>query len=100
MSAKNELLERCVAQLAKIGKVADETKLERIIDAFGPSAYNEDAQLIAFSDEQEVARFMNSNVNAKFGVMVDDGAVEYLKSQFAGINQRLRVVAYYLLMNK
>jgi mevalonate kinase len=101
MSAKIELIEACKTQLEKIGvSSVNEESLENIIEAFGPSAYNEDAQLIAFSDEEEVERFMNSNVNEKLGLTVDTKAVEYLKESFSGINQRLRVVAYYLLLNR
>lgn len=100
MSAKMELLEKCKEQLMNFGESANEALLENIIEAFGPSAFNEDAQLIAFSDEEEVERFKNSNVNGKLGVMVDDEAVDFLKSKMGPVNHKLRIVAYYLLMTR
>jgi hypothetical protein len=96
-----ELIQSCTEQLNKIGVSNVNTDLlENIIGAFGPSAFNEDAQLVAFSDEEEVERFLKSNVNAKLGLSIDMSDVAWLKEQFSGVNQRLRVVAYYLLKTR
>jgi hypothetical protein len=101
MSAKADLIDACKKQLMAIGESkVNETMLDEIITSFGPSAFKPDAQLVAFSDEEEVERLMNSAVNAKMGVKIDKPAVEWLKEKFAGQNRRMRVNVYYLLKNK
>jgi hypothetical protein len=101
MSAKSDLIETCAKQLTAIGvDKVNESLLDEIITSFGPSAFKPDAQLVAFSDETEVERLMNSKANEKQGVVIDKDAVEFLKEKFTGQNRRLRVNVYYLLRTR
>jgi hypothetical protein len=101
MSAKQDLIDACVKQLNAIGvSSVNDSVLEEIIKGFGPSAFNKDAQLVALSDDEEVERLKKSISNAKFGVVIDDAAIAYIKEKMTGQNRRYRVVVYYLLKTK
>lgn len=52
----------------KAGITADAELLKAVTKAMGPSIYNADAEIVASSDKEEVARYKASFINKKLGI--------------------------------
>ncbi|MDF7821371.1 DUF2853 family protein [Runella sp. MFBS21] len=103
MSAFTEVIEKSIEQLSNVGIGADEALLTAVAKGLGPSIYNQDSSLVASSDPEELARVKNNFLIGKLGLEDGpdlDAAIAETVATLKGINRKLRVVFYYLLVKK
>jgi hypothetical protein len=103
MSAFSEVIEKSIEQLSGIGVGADETLLTAVAKGLGPSIYNQDSSLVAASDPEELERVRTNFLIGKLGLSDGpelDAAIAETMAAMKGINRKLRVVVYYLLVKK
>jgi hypothetical protein len=103
MSAFAEVIEKSIEQLSGIGVGADEALLTAVAKGLGPSIYNLDSSLVAASDPEELARVKANFLMGKLGLEDGpelDAAIAETMASMKGINRKLRVVVYYLLVKK
>ncbi len=103
MSAFAEVIEKSLEQLSSIGVSADEALLTAVAKGLGPSIYNQDSSLVAASDQEELDRVKNNFLIGKLGLSDGpelDAAIGETVAALKGINRKLRVVFYYLLVKK
>jgi len=105
MSSKEEMIEKYVEQLEKLGESVNGELLDWVVDRVGPANYRADAQLFACSDEEERARGFKGFVGDELeesdkeaGMEAIAGVCEQLKD--GGIKRKYRAVVYYLLAKK
>lgn len=103
MSAFNEVIEKSIEQLSGVGIAADESLLTAVAKGLGPSIYNQDSSLVAASDPEELDRVKTNFLIGKLGLADGpelDAAIAETVATLKGINRKLRVVFYYLLVKK
>jgi hypothetical protein len=103
MSAFSEVIEKSIEQLSGIGVGADEALLTAVAKGLGPSIYNQDSSLVASSDPEELERVRTNFLIGKLGLSDGpelDAAIAETVASLKGINRKLRVVFYYLLVKK
>ncbi len=103
MSAFAEVIEKSIEQLSSVGVGVDEALLTAVAKGLGPSIYNQDSSLVASSDPEELARVKNNFLIGKLGLEDGpdlDAAIAETVATLKGINRKLRVVFYYLLVKK
>ncbi|MFN3380443.1 DUF2853 family protein [Runella zeae] len=103
MSAFAEVIEKSIEQLSSVGVGVDEALLTAVAKGLGPSIYNQDSSLVASSDPEELARVKNNFLIGKLGLEDGpdlDAAIAETVVTLKGINRKLRVVFYYLLVKK
>jgi Protein of unknown function (DUF2853) len=103
MSAFTEVIEKSMEQLSGIGVSADEVLLTAVAKGLGPSIYNQDSSLVAASDQEELDRVKTNFLMGKLGLSDGpelDAAIAETMASMKGINRKLRVVVYYLLVKK
>lgn len=103
MSAFNEVIEKSIEQLSGVGIAADESLLTAVAKGLGPSIYNQDSSLVAASDPEELDRVKTNFLIGKLGLTDGpelDAAIAETVATLKGINRKLRVVFYYLLVKK
>jgi hypothetical protein len=103
MSAFDEVIEKSIEQLSGVGIAADESLLTAVAKGLGPSIYNQDSSLVAASDPEELERVKTNFLIGKLGLADGpelDAAIAETVATLKGINRKLRVVFYYLLVKK
>ena len=103
MATKEEKLVDYKAQLDSLGVSVDEALLEKITDGLGPANYNDDASLVATSDEEELKRVYTNFVADELAVSDEEkgmAAIAEVAEQMSGENRKHRAVFYYLLEKK
>ena len=103
MSAFDEVIEKSIEQLSGVGIAADESLLKAVAKGLGPSIYNQDSSLVAASDPEELERVKTNFLIGKLGLADGpelDAAIAETVATLKGINRKLRVVVYYLLVKK
>ena len=103
MSAFAEVIEKSLEQLSGIGVSADEALLTAVAKGLGPSIYNQDSSLVSATDPEELNRVKNNFLIGKLGLSDGpelDAAIGETVAALKGINRKLRVVFYYLLVKK
>lgn len=103
MSAFDEVIEKSIEQLSGVGIAADESLLTAVAKGLGPSIYNQDSSLVAASDPEELERVKTNFLIGKLGLTDGpelDAAIAETVATLKGINRKLRVVFYYLLVKK
>lgn len=103
MSAFNEVIEKSIEQLSGVGIAADESLLTAVAKGLGPSIYNQDSSLVAASDPEELDRVKTNFLIGKLGLTDGpelDAAIAETVATLKGVNRKLRVVFYYLLVKK
>jgi hypothetical protein len=77
--------------------------LTAVAKGLGPSIYNQDSSLVASSDPEELERVRTNFLIGKLGLPDGpelDAAIAETVASLKGINRKLRVVFYYLLVKK
>ncbi len=99
MSKLDVLLEKYTDDLESIGEKVDQKFLRAAAMACGPAVYRKDASLVAFSDEEEIARIRKNFLVGKLGLKDSEKLDAGLDAVKAKYNKRskYRVVVYYLL---
>ncbi len=98
MATKQEKLEKYLEQLNSIVDNANEEKLAEIVDLLGPSIYNDDAETVACSDQEELQRVVESSVLEKLGVSATlEDAKAVCEKMGSSNRNKYRAVFYYLL---
>lgn len=103
MSAFAEVIEKSLEQLSSVGIGADEALLTAVAKGLGPSIYNADSSLVAASDSEELDRVKTNFLIGKLGLSDGpelDAAIAETVATLKGVNRKLRVVFYYLLVKK
>lgn len=103
MSAFDEVIEKSIEQLSGVGIAADESLLTAVAKGLGPSIYNQDSSLVAASDPEELERVKTNFLIGKLGLTDSpelEAAIAETVATLKGINRKLRVVFYYLLVKK
>ncbi len=101
MSKFDEAMTDCRNQMAEAGIACDAKLLSSIAKGLGPSLYNRNANLVAASDDTEVANVKARFVSRKLGVEGPeaDAAIAHAIEQIGPSNrQKLRPVFYYLIV--
>jgi hypothetical protein len=89
--------------LSGVGIAADESLLTAVAKGLGPSIYNQDSSLVAASDPEELDRVKTNFLIGKLGLADGpelDAAIAETVATLKGVNRKLRVVFYYLLVKK
>ncbi|MDO5657323.1 MAG: DUF2853 family protein [Paracoccus sp. (in: a-proteobacteria)] len=102
MSKRDELIEKYAKDIKdKIGETPDMDLLRKVTIGCGPSIYNADAETVATSDPEEVARVRNNFLIKKLGLADNDKLDEAMDKVVAAYGQsnprKYRAVVYYLL---
>lgn len=100
MSKFDLALEKATKQLQDCGVNADAEFLTKVAKGLGPALYNRDASLVAFSSTKELETVKNNFLIKKLGLTNEDQcaqALEAVKEKLSSINQKQRLVVYYLL---
>lgn len=103
MSAFAEVVEKSIEQLTGVGVAADEALVSAVAKGLGPSIYNLDSSLVAASDPEELERVKTNFLIGKLGLTDGpelDAAIAETMATLKGVNRKLRVVVYYLLVKK
>lgn len=103
MSAFADVIEKSLEQLSSVGLAADEALLTAVAKGLGPSIYNTDSSLVAASDSEELDRVKTNFLMGKLGLSDGpelDAAIAETVATLKGVNRKLRVVFYYLLVIK
>lgn len=103
MSAFADVIEKSLEQLSSVGVAADEALLTAVAKGLGPSIYNADSSLVASSDSEELERVKTNFLIGKLGLSDGpelDAAIAETVATLKGVNRKLRVVFYYLLVKK
>lgn len=103
MSAFAEVVEKSLEQLSSVGVSADEALVTAVAKGLGPSIYNADSSLVASSDSDELDRVKTNFLIGKLGLSDGpelDAAIAETVATLKGVNRKLRVVFYYLLVKK
>lgn len=103
MSAFTEVVEKAIEQLSGIGVGADEALVTAVAKGLGPSIYNADSSLVAATDPEELARVKTNFLMGKLSLPDGpelDAAIAETMAALKGINRKMRVVVYYLLVKK
>ncbi|WP_428667746.1 DUF2853 family protein [Runella sp.] len=103
MSAFTEVVEKSLEQLSGVGVSADEALVTAVAKGLGPSIYNADSSLVAASDSEELDRVKTNFLIGKLGLTDGpelDAAIAETVATLKGVNRKLRVVFYYLLVKK
>ncbi len=103
MATKEEMIEKYTAQLQEVGVTAEAELLDWVVDRVGPANYNVDGQLVAASDEDELARVYTGFVGDELEETDKEKGMSVIKevcSELDGINRKYRAVVYYLLAKK
>ncbi len=103
MSAFSDVVEKSLEQLSSVGVAADEALVTAVAKGLGPSIYNQDSSLVASSDQEELDRVKTNFLIGKLGLADGpelDAAIAETVATLKGVNRKLRVVFYYLLVKK
>lgn len=102
MSKRDELIEKYAKDIKdKIGETPDMDLLRKVTIGCGPSIYNADAETVAASDPEELARVRDNFLVKKLGLTQSaelDSAIDKVIEAYGCSNrQKFRAVIYYLL---
>ena len=102
MSKRDELIEKYAKDIKdKIGETPDMDLLRKVVIGCGPSIYNADAETVAASDPEELARVRDNFLVKKLGLTQSaelDSAIDKVIEAYGRSNrQKFRAVIYYLL---
>ncbi len=98
MATKQQKMEIYLEELKKLVKEPDEQLLEKIVDALGPSIFNEDSETVACSDEAELERILSSSVIQNLGINPSLEDLHKVCEQMGSSNRnKYRAIFYYLL---
>jgi len=103
MSAFTDVVEKAIEQLSGVGVGVDEALVTAVAKGLGPSIYNQDSSLVAATDPEELARVKTNFLMGKLGLSDGpelDAAIAETMVTLKGINRKIRVVVYYLLVKK
>ncbi|MEL7219808.1 MAG: DUF2853 family protein [Bacteroidota bacterium] len=101
MSKFDDVIAKCGTHLDDMGGY-DANLLKKVAKGLGPSIYNKDAQLVAFSDKAELERLKQNFLIKKLGLADSpklDEAIAKVKDKYAK-KMKNRVVVYYLLVKE
>lgn len=101
MNKREERVAKYAADLEKLGVTVDAGLLDRCVAACGPSIYRDDAETVAASDPEELARVRRNFVEKHLGVTDQakaDAGIDAVIEQYGRSNRsKYRAVVYYLL---
>lgn len=102
MSKRDDLIAKYAADLKdKVGVTPDMDLLTKVVIGCGPSIYNADAETVAASDPEEVARVRQNYLVKKLGLTDGpelDAGIKAVVEQYGSANRnKYRAVMYYLL---
>lgn len=102
MSKRDDLIAKYAADLKdKVGVAPDMDLLTKVVIGCGPSIYNADAETVAASDPEELARVRQNYLVKKLGLADGpelDSAIAAVIDQYGSANRnKYRAVFYYLL---
>ena len=103
MATKQEKLELYKETLKERGYDVDEDLLEKIVDLLGPSIFQDDAELVACSDEAELERVVENFLIEKLH-LEDEPAGELLAAvkdvcdELSEHRRKYRALFYYILV--
>ncbi len=103
MATKQEKLELYKETLRERGYDVDEDLLEKIVDLLGPSIFQDDAELVACSDEAELERVVANFLIEKLH-LEDEPAGELLAAvkdvcdELSEHRRKYRALFYYILV--
>ena len=102
MATKQEKLDFYKDTLAQRGYDVDENLLEKIVDILGPSIFQDDAELVACSDDAELNRIVENFLIEKLH-LEDEPAGELLTAvkdvcdELSEHRRKYRALFYYIL---
>ena len=101
MSKRDDLAAKYTAELQKLGMDADADLLMGAIKACGPSIYSADAETVAGSDPDELARVRTNFMAKRLGMTDETQATAALDKALDTIGRsnrnKYRAVLYYIL---
>lgn len=101
MNKREDRIAKYTADLEKLGIRVDAGLLDRCVTACGPSIYSNDAETVAASDPEELARVRKGFVTKHLGIADEaraDAAIDAAVEQYGRANRnKYRAVLYYLL---
>lgn len=101
MSKRDDLAAKYAAELTKLGMTPDADLLMGAIKVCGPSIYNADAETVAGSDPDELARVRNNFMAKRLGMTDEAKATAALDKALDTIGRsnrnKYRAVLYYIL---
>ncbi len=102
MSQKDDLIAKYADDLQnKCGVSPDMDLLRKVTDGLGPAIYNNDASVVAGTDESELATVKNNFLINKLGLADGpelDSAIDSVMDQYGRSERtKYRAVVYYLL---
>lgn len=101
MNKREERVAKYTADLQKLGVSVDAGLLDRCVTACGPSIYRDDAETVAASDPEELARVRRNFVAKHLGVTDEaraDAGIDAAIEKYGRSNRsKYRAVLYYLL---
>ncbi|MCC6726700.1 MAG: DUF2853 family protein [Saprospiraceae bacterium] len=103
MSKFDEMMAKYSAELKSAGKSAvDADQLTKVAKGLGPSIYLRDASMVSCTDQTELDRVKANFLTKKLGMTDNaamDAAIAAVCADYSS-KQRLRVVFYYMLLQK
>lgn len=101
MSKRDDLVAKYTAELEKLGMDVDAAALMGAVKACGPSIYNADAETVAGSDPEELARVRRNFMAKRLGITDEAKATAALDKALDAIGRsnrnKYRAVLYYIL---
>ncbi len=105
MSKRDELIEKYVESMNKMGLDVDKDFLTKVTVGLGPSIYNADASTVSCSDQTELQRVIDNFLVKKLGCEdSQENMMAAVKDVCAtmgtGNRTKFRAIFYYLLAKK
>lgn len=101
MNKREERVAKYAADLEKLGLTVDDGLLDRCVAACGPSIYNDDSEVVAGTDPEELARVRKNFVGKHLGInddaTADAGIAAAIEKYGRSNRSKYRAVLYYLL---